>query len=141
MKDVPPHIAALGPPGTQWSGGSVDRSRMVLRVMSKERRGTIDKDEVARLLACKSDREKWSHWCLHAPESEDAHLDDQVAWILSRVTSDLTVWQKITSEYRVDLFCGLFLERPNRGVTLSVRSMADLATRNIELGFDIYIES
>lgn len=106
--------------------------------MPKERRGTIDKDEVARLLGCPSDREKSSHWCLHAPESEDSDLDGQVDWILSRLTSDLTVWQKIATEYRVDIFCGLFLERPNRGVTLSVKTMADLAARNIELGFDIY---
>jgi hypothetical protein len=113
---------------------------MLLRVMPKERRGAIDKDEVAQLLGCPSNRAKGSHWGLNAPESEDANLDDQIAWILSRVTSDLAVWQKVTSEYRVDLFCGLFLERPNRGVTLSVKSMADLAARNIELGFDIYIE-
>jgi hypothetical protein len=141
MKDVPPHIAALGPPGTEWFGGSVDRSEMGLRVMPKEKRGAIDKDEVSRLLGCQSDREKWSSWHLHAPESEGSDLDGQVAWILCRVTSDLAVWQKITSEYRVDLFCALFLDRPNRGVTLSVKTMGDLAARGIELGFDIYAEA
>jgi hypothetical protein len=141
MKDVPPDIAALGPPGTEWFGGSADRSEMVLRVMPKEKRGDIDKDEVSRLLGCQCDREKWSSWHPHAPESEGSDIDGQVAWILSRVTSDLAVWQKITSEYRVDLFCGLFLDRPNRGVTLSVKTMADLAARGIELGFDIYAEA
>lgn len=138
MKPVPLHIVASGPLGTEWFGGAVDRSTMTLRVMAKARGESIDKKEVSRLLACESDQQKYRHWSLHAPDKEEANLDAQVAWILHRVTSDLSIWKKITAEYRVDLFCALYLERKNRGVTLSPKTMEELGRRGIEIGFDIY---
>lgn len=138
MKPVPPHILAGGPPGTEWFGGTVDRSSMCLRVMAKIRGESVDKVEVARLLGCASDQEKLRHWSLHAPDAEEADLDAQVAWILSRVTSNAEVWSKVAAEYRVDLFCGLHLERQNRGVSLAPKTMAALGVRGIEIGFDIY---
>jgi len=138
MKPVPDHIVASGPPGTVWFGGAVDCSTLALRVMSKDRGDGVDKDEVTRLLCCECNRDKTPNWSLAAPEQEPADLDAQVDWILSRVTPDLSVWKKITEGYRVDLFCGLFLERPNRGVTLTPKTMTDLGVRGIKLGFDIY---
>jgi hypothetical protein len=82
MKPVPPHIIASGPPGTEWFGGAVDRSTMTLRVMSKIRGENVDKKEVAQLLGCESDQQKFKHWSLHAPDSEESDLDSQVDWIL-----------------------------------------------------------
>ena len=99
---------------------------------------SVNKAEVSELLGCASDQEKRRGWSLHAPDSGEADLDAQIAWILQRVTSNLSVWKKLTMEYRVDLFCGLFLERTNRGVTLSPSTMAEVGARGIELGFDIY---
>jgi len=121
-----------------WFGGGVDCSTLTLRVMSKNRGDSVDKDEVTRLLCCECNREKSLDWSLCAPENEPADLDAQVDWILTRVTPDLSVWKKITEDYRVDLFCGLFLERPNRGVTLMPKTMTELGVRGIRLGFDIY---
>lgn len=138
MKPAPPHVIASGPPGTEWFGGAVDRSTMALRVMAKVRGESVDRKEVSRLLGCESDQEKLRHWSLHAPEKKEADLDSQVAWILGRLTGDLIVWKKLSSEYRLDIFCALYLERPNRGVSLSPKTMADLAARGIEIGFDIY---
>jgi hypothetical protein len=140
MKPVPPQIIASGPPGTEWFGGAVDRSTMTLRVMAKVRGGSVDKKEVAQLLGCESDQQKFKHWSLHAPDSEEADLDSQVDWILSRLTADLAVWKKVVSSYRVDMFCGLHLERSNRGVTLAPHTMAALGSRGVELGFDIYAQ-
>jgi len=111
---------------------------MTLRVMAKVRGESVDKKEVARLLRCPSDQEKLRHWSLDAPATAEADLDSQVDFILSRVTGDLSVWKKITEEYRVDLFCGLLLERSNRGVTLAPKTMTELGTRGIQIGFDIY---
>ena len=65
-------------------------------------------------------------------------MDAQVHWIFSRLTSDLKIWKKLGEHYRIDLFCGLFLERANRGVTLAPETMAAIAARGAELGFDIY---
>ena len=138
MKPVPPHIVESGPSGTDWFGGAVDRSTMTLRVMAKVRGETVDKAEIARLLGCESDQQKLRHWSLHAPDSMQSDLDSQAAWILSRVTADAEVWRTIVGAYRVDLFCALYLERPNRGASLSARTMAELGARGIEIGFDIY---
>lgn len=138
MKPVPPHIIASGPPDTAWLGGAVDRSTMTLRVMAKVRGESVDKKEVAQLLGCESDQQKFKHWSLAAIDSEEADLDSQVGSILSRLTADLSVWKKMVASYRVDLFCGLYLERSNRGVTLAPQTLADLGSRGIELGLDIY---
>ena len=106
--------------------------------MAKIRGESVDKKEISKLLGCESDQEKFRHWSLSAPDKEEADLDAQVAWILARTTGDLGVWKKVTSDYRADLFCALYLERRNRGVTLAPKTMADLGARGIELGFDIY---
>jgi ribosomal protein L19 len=50
----------------------------------------------------------------------------------------LAVWKKIVAGYRIDLFCGLYLERSNRGITLAPKTLSELGARGIELGFDIY---
>lgn len=138
MKPVPPQIVASGPPRTEWFGGGVDRSTMVLRVRAKVRGERVDKERIAQLLGCPSDQIKFRHWSLRAPEKSEADLDWQVDWILARVTADLSVWKAVADEYRVDLFCGLYLERANRGVTLTPATLAALGARGIELGFDIY---
>ena len=138
MKPVPKRIINSGPPGTEWFGGEVDRSTITLRVMAKTQDRSVDKKEVVRLLGCASDQKNLKHWSLHAPARKKADLDAQVVWILSRVTADLSAWRRLTRLFRVDLLCGLFLERMNRGVTLSPSTMAALGARGIELGFDIY---
>src|SRR4051794_6205521 len=97
MKPVPPHIIANGPSGTDWFGGAVDRSTMTLRVMAKVRGESVNKKEVAQFLGCESDQQKFKHWSLHAPDSQEADLDSQVASILSRLTADLAVWKKVVA--------------------------------------------
>lgn len=138
MKPVPPQIVAAGPPDTAWFGGSVDRSTAMLRVMAKVQGESVVKRDVSALLNCKSDQEHLRHWSLSAPDNQKADVDSQVVWILGRTTPDIELWEKIAADYRADLFCGLFLERRNRGVTLSPKTMVDLGARGIELGFDIY---
>jgi len=138
MKPVPEHIIASGPLGTIWFGGAVDRSTMTLRVMAKVRGESVNKTEVSSALGCEPDRENRKSWCLHGPEKEDSNLDSQIEWLLGRVSSDLETWKMITANYRVDIFCGLFMQRTNRGTSLSAKTMMELGTRGIEIGFDIY---
>ena len=47
---------------------------------------------------------------------------------------------RVTVQYRVDLFCGVFLNEGswNRGFSLSPKVLKELAERNLEIGFDIY---
>ena len=106
--------------------------------MPKERGESVDKEKVACLLGHSSDREKPAHWSLHTPSKENADLDSQVDWILSQLTGDLDVWKRIGATYRVDLFCGLFLEQANRGTALKPQTLSALGSRGITLSLDIY---
>ena len=134
MKPVPAEIAALGPEGTQWLGGPVDRSYATLRVIGSD----VDVRRVADLLGQASEQFKGRGWRLSAPVAEPADLDHQIEVLLSRLSSDLSAWREVTRLYRVDLFCGLFLERGNRGLELASSTMLKLAERGILLSIDIY---
>jgi hypothetical protein len=92
---------------------------------------------ISELLGCSSEASKHG-WRLSAADSHPANVNAQVQAILSRLTADLEVWRQVCSKYKVDLFCGLFLERPNSGISLSSETMALVSARGISLGFDIY---
>jgi hypothetical protein len=133
MKPIPDHIVDSGPPGTVWFGGSVDRSTMTLRIECD----MAEVQQIAELLGCSSEPSKHG-WRLSALASEPADINAQVQQILSRATSDLSVWRELSSRHRIDLFCGLFLERSNRGISLSPETMSEVSARGISFGFDIY---
>ena len=65
-------------------------------------------------------------------------IEDHISILLSRATSDLAIWRRITDAFRVDLFCALFLNAANRGIELSPLVLAQVAERRITVGFDIY---
>jgi hypothetical protein len=135
MKPVPAKVLASGPKGTIWHGGPVDKVKMSLRVAAPK----SDWPEVSKLLGCQSDaRDTLKVWCIEAPESLDGNVDSQIASLLARLTSDLSNWQLVSSRWKVDIFCGLFLERPNRGLELGAQSMRLLSERGITVGLDIY---
>lgn len=135
-------------------GGPVERAKVTLRVIGDE----LDPDEVSNLLQCEptskakkgdivADDGKGHQrvspigkWSLHSEEPEDLALEEQVLKILSRVTEKYEVWQRLTQQYKVDLFCGVFLKEGswNRGFSLSPTVLKELAERNLEIGFDIY---
>ena len=77
-------------------------------------------------------------WRLDSGEINGGELEVKAAALLSRLTSDLDVWREIAERYRVDLFCGLFLETWNEGFELSPRLLSMLGERHIAIGFDIY---
>ncbi|MFZ1392989.1 MAG: DUF4279 domain-containing protein, partial [Dokdonella sp.] len=81
---------------------------------------------------------KFGMWRLEATEHEPADLDAQVAELLSKLTADLSAWQSVTSVHTADLFCGLFMNRPNEGIDLSPKSLSALGSRGVVLGLDIY---
>jgi hypothetical protein len=133
MKPVPPEILASAPEGTQWFGGPVDKSTMTLRVQC-----AADECEAVSALLGAPPTESKRFWRLSAPDMSPADPGAQVEWILSRLTSNLVTWGEVTGRYKTDMFCGLFLERDNRGVSLDSRTMAKLSERGIMIGFDIY---
>ena len=131
-------------------GGEVDKTSVSLRVFGDD----LEPDQISLLMGCQPTQscrkgdtcghgkfqriEKTGKWLLHADEAKAATLDAQINSLLDRLTGDLTAWRELNSHYRVDLFCGLFLENLNRGTTLTGQTLQRMAERGIPLGLDIY---
>jgi uncharacterized protein DUF4279 len=77
-------------------------------------------------------------WTLEASDRQPEDINSQIQEICNRMTDDLSIWQRITKRFRVDLFCGLWLTGCDNGMTLSPQSLAALGERGIELGLCIY---
>ena len=84
---------------------------------------------------------KTGAWHLDADDCKPGDLDKQVTEILGKLTSDLDVWRELTERFKVDLFCGWFMEDWNEGLSISPRTMAALAERGIELDIGLYAPS
>lgn len=131
-------------------GGPVDEVCISLRIFGDD----LDTDEVTRLLGCeptvsyrkgellpgttRGNRAKTGRWSQEGglPRTED--INAQVVALLNSLSSDMAVWRRLTENFRVDLFCGLFLEEANRGIELEVETMRMLVDRRLKIGFDIY---
>lgn len=77
-------------------------------------------------------------WSISAGTGHSGNLDAQIAELLAVVTGDLSVWQQLTSDYHVDVFCGLFIAGGNQGLTLQPSTLAALGARGVALGLDLY---
>lgn len=81
---------------------------------------------------------RFGMWMLRADKTEPADLDAQVTAILSRLTTDESVWAGLRAEFDVNLFCGWFMEDGNEGVSIEPDTLAALGTRGIRLDIDLY---
>jgi hypothetical protein len=77
-------------------------------------------------------------WSVRAGDCTPGDLDGQIAELLAGMTNDLAVWQRLASLYQADIFCGLFLEQKNQGISVSPQTLQLLGERGIEFGLDIY---
>lgn len=76
-------------------------------------------------------------WRLHG-ECEDGNLDSAITSLLTKIRSDLEVWNSLAHKYRIDIFCGIFLHTLNQGVSIQSITLEQLASRGIILSFDMY---
>ncbi|MEA3211408.1 MAG: hypothetical protein QOE70_4465 [Chthoniobacter sp.] len=67
-----------------------------------------------------------------------ANLDAQVVELFNRVNKDLALWESLTRDYDVDLFCGFFMTETDEGLEISAETMRILSDRRIKVGFCIY---
>jgi hypothetical protein len=81
--------------------------------------------------------EKTGRWTLSVERREPGDLNGQIGEILSPLTNDLLVWQRL-GKYQPDLFVGFFLQESNEGIEVSAECLAMLAERGISLGLDVY---
>ena len=77
-------------------------------------------------------------WHLEAEATEPEDLPAQVAGLLASLTPELATWQALSARYRIDLFCGWFMQDSNEGSDLPPATLLALAERGITLGLDIY---
>src|SRR5947209_7508900 len=124
-------------------GGPIDRACVALRLFGD----SLDHDEITRLLGCQPTEarcyvdvlpDKRYHrnassgvWHLKGTLPEKAEIEEQVLALLSTVTCDLQIWQRLTVELDVDIFCGVFLDTCNRGFCLSPHVTRMLSERGI----------
>lgn len=58
-------------------------------------------------------------WRLKVPHRIPGDLNGQIAELLAQLTCDLGVWRELVARFRVDIFCGLFLNEDNEGIDLT----------------------
>jgi hypothetical protein len=92
VKPVPSHIARLGPPGTEWHGGPVDRTSASLRIACDRE----DQETVGRLLGTSFESRR-KGCSLSAPATLSGDLEAQLWWLLAQTTSDTERWREVTS--------------------------------------------
>jgi len=77
-------------------------------------------------------------WAVQAVRVEPGDLNAQIEGLLTGLSEDLAVWRRLTSTYRADVFCGLFLKERNEGLTISPDILTRLGERGVRLDLDIY---
>ncbi len=134
-------------------GGPVNKFKITLRMSGDK----LDPDQISHLLVCAptraetkgesiiiSDRvriARTGRWSvsLHSTECADGtDVEEGIKLLLLRFPADLKLWEELTTDFKADVFCGIFLDGPNRGFAISAATSRLLADRNLEIGFDIY---
>jgi hypothetical protein len=77
-------------------------------------------------------------WILEAKDSEPGDIDKQVAELLGKLTNDLNIWESLSEQFKIDLFCGLFMEETSEGLSVSAETILALGQRRIMLELIIY---
>ena len=115
---------------------------------------SLDPEELSRLLGCRPTKSgvkgqircstppeilhKSGSWLLDATPQMPANLDAQVVELFNRVDKDLALWESLTRDYDVDLFCGFFMTETDEGLEISAETIRVLSDRRIKVGFCIY---
>jgi hypothetical protein len=128
----------------------LNKSQASLRIFGDD----LEPDQITRMLGkdpTRSDKKgeprSWvpnrpiartGSWSLKAPSCEPGNLDPQIKEIFHSLTPDLNIWAELTSRFKAELFCGLFMKEWNEGECLSAESLYLLGSRSIPIGLDIY---
>jgi len=136
--------------GDMLFGGSVDEVRATIRLCGDD----LDPAVVTNLLgvdptfaARKGDVrpsgssaviQRTGVWCLSSKVARDTELEEIIASLLARLPDAGSTWDQLVHVAQIEVYCALFLEGPNRGVSLSSQLLRKLSDRHLELGIDIY---
>jgi hypothetical protein len=81
---------------------------------------------------------KFGMWQFEAEELEPSDFDSQVSSLLDQLTKDMSIWQELGNRFKVDLFCGWFMNEGNEGEGIAPATLLALGSRQISLSLDIY---
>lgn len=96
------------------------------------------KGEVLSSRSGKEILRKTGMWSLRAEVCKPEEVDAQVAELLSKLPGEPAVWSNLSARFDIDLFCGLFMNESNEGLSLSADTLRALSERGIEISLDIY---
>jgi hypothetical protein len=134
------------------AGGPVSRLSIALRIQGDD----LDPSEITSLLrvqpkfaARKGDQvrrgsravvQRIGIWTFGLSEqsSPEWELDDVIGALLARLPAEKEIWESLSTRFKLDVFCGLFLGSDNQGADLRPETIRALAERNLALGLDIY---
>jgi hypothetical protein len=157
---LPTHKISHRPPegapeGTLWFGGPVDKFKITLRIYGEE----LDPDQISALFGCSptaaerkgfpvsmgdgsriANRGRWSLTIESKDCGERDDVEDGVKMLLARLPSDADLWAYLTSTFKVDVFCGLFMASSSRGFGISAEVSRLLTHRHLDIGFDLYFD-
>lgn len=54
------------------------------------------------------------------------------------MTNDPDLWRELTKKYKADLFCGIFMDEFNQGLTITPTTLSAIGLRGLTLDLDIY---
>lgn len=77
-------------------------------------------------------------WRLQSSESWPCDLDTHVRSLVKSSPASVSIWQKLSKEYRVDLFIGMWLEKEAPSFVLLPESLMLLAERGIAISINSY---
>lgn len=77
-------------------------------------------------------------WRIKIDDRSPGDLDAQIANLLAPLTTDLVVWENLSSRFDADIFLGLFLHESNEGISLSPDTLRAVGSRGLELDLNIY---
>lgn len=133
------------PEGTAWFGGPVDRFEISLRVFGEG----LDPDRISAMLGSQPSQSarkgdpfpRNGRWILSLTSEEcgeEFDVEDAVKLLLDRLPSDSELWAALHRDYKVDVFCGIFMGRENQGFEIPPETLRMLAERGLKIGFDVY---
>lgn len=77
-------------------------------------------------------------WMLTCEPFPSEDLNEQVMRLLKRLNPDLHVWRRLTSQYRADIFCGVFLKDTTGLSAWSNQTLSMISDRGLNLNIQIY---
>lgn len=115
---------------------------------------TLNPEEITALLQCTSTKSykigypmypgkqspiaTTNFWALESELPQHVELEEHIDNLFSKTTTDLDIWKRITTEYKTNVFCGVFMQVLNSGFEISPEILKKLGERNLKISFDIY---